>query len=624
MNRHYNQITCLIFIVFLLYQFAFAQTTSRVAQEWFDAGRKEKALSKKIEAFQKAVEADPKFVQALYYLGLSHKSQRDFAKAELFLNQAKDASSSLLKNEDRFAIYYELSKLHIRVGNAVTAEELLVESLNLDVGDGLAGKAYFELGRLLFNQGRYIEALDILKLGQKLESDSKDFFNNLIALSENSIRLEKLYNQAESHVKNGNVKEAKALFEQIKLDNPDFKDVQIKIAKVDSLIKEQLTLSTFKDLYTQAENYEKESNFAMAIANYESILQKSQNYKDTSARLANALQKLQAQQFATILNNNYQEGMAAFQKQEWTRAIAAFEKVAEMNPSFLDTRINLAAARRHVEPDTLENVTFRYYKFGLEAMENDDFEEALRAFKRVEKLNSQYRNVSSLISVLEQSIKTNSNTNKSETNAQAMLSFSEEKLDSLYTEALILMDGKDWIQAIVYLEKLRLIKADYRDVDNLLVEARANLSKNNALQISQPAIVSDSSLLLIGGGLIALVFLPFIGVVLFSPMARARLYLLRANYTAAALIYENALMKNPGKLKLYPKLAHIYLLSGRNDENAINLFKTVLKLNIDTNERNEMNSIVRNYLKAGNTEEDAIAVLERALRTEQEKQASDR
>jgi tetratricopeptide (TPR) repeat protein len=609
--------------VFFLCQFVFAQTSSRVAQEWFDTGRKEKDLSKKIEAFQKAVEADPKFVQALYYLGLTHKRQRDFVRAELFLNQAKDASSSLRKKEDRFAIYYELSKLHVRVGNAATAEELLRESLRLNVGDELAGKGYFELGRLLFNQGRYAEALDVLKAGQQLKSENIDFFNNLIALSENSIRQEQLYSQADLHVKSGNVREAKALFEQVKLENPDFKDVQIRIVEVDSLIKVQRTLSTFKDLYTQAENYEKESNFAMAIANYESILQKSRNYKDTAARLANARQKLQAQQFATILNKNYQEGVNAAQKQDWPRAITALERVVEMDASFLDARTKLAEARRQVEPDTLKNVIFRYYKFGLEAMENDDFEEALRAFKRVEKLNANYRNVTSLISVLEQAMLTTSDKNI-EVATQTLPSFSEEELDSLYTEALILMDDKDWIRAIVFLEKLRLIKTDYRDVENLLVEARVNLTKNDALQISQPAVSGDSNILLIGSGLIALVFLPLIGIVVFSPMARARLYLLRGNYTAASLIYENALMKNPGKLKLYSKLAHIYLLSGRNDENAIKVFKTVLKLNLQTDERNEMNSIVRNYLKAGKTEDDAISVLERALRAEQENQVSQR
>jgi tetratricopeptide (TPR) repeat protein len=201
----------------------------------------------------------------------------------------------------------------------------------------------------------------------------------------------------------------------------------------------------------------------------------------------------------------------------------------------------------------------------------------------------------------------------------------EVELDSLYTEALILMDNKDWMQAIVHLEKLRLIKSDYRDVEALLVETRANLSKNDALPISRPEASNSSNLVLIGGGILAMIFLPLIGFVLLSPMARARIYLLQGNYTAAALIYENALMRNPGKLKLYPRLAHIYLLSGRNDDNAIKIFRTVLKLNLETNERHEMNSIVRNYLKAGRPEdEDAISVLESALKAEQQKQAPNR
>lgn len=619
MIRHLLTLSLVSLFSFLLCEISFAQTTNREAQDWFEQSQQEKDIEKKLEALHKAVEADPQFVHALYYLGLAYKSRRDFVRAELYLSQAKEAGSSFRKDEGVFPIYLELAKVQIRSGDTAKAEKLLQETIRLNVEDEYASKAYFELGRLLFNQGRFEEALDVLRAGEQLNSAQREFFTNLILVAEQSVRHEQLYSEAEQRRLAGNAREAKSLYEQIKLEKADFKDVDAKIAMVDSLLKVELIQSTLAELYTQALKYEQEGDLALAIANYESILQKRSSYRDVNTKLTEARNKLREMQTAKILNSTYEEGINAFNRREWTRAIAAFEKVADMDASYLDTRRRLAEARRQVEPDTLENVLLRYYKFGLESMENDDFEEALRSFRRVKKLKPDYRNVASLIAVLEQASASAGRSEAQLTNAKQGTPFSEAHLDSLYTEALILMDNKNWLQAIVHLEKLRLLQHDYRDVDNLLFEARTNLSQSDLAEVASTAATDDMGMMLIASSILAVVMLPLLGFVAFSPMARARLYLLRGNYTAAALIYENALSQNPGKLKLYPRLAHLYLLIGRTDETAIKVFKTVLKLNLETDERSEMNTIVRNYLQAGNPEDDTIAALESALRSEQQR-----
>jgi hypothetical protein len=74
-------------------------------------------------------------------------------------------------------------------------------------------------------------------------------------------------------------------------------------------------------------------------------------------------------------------------------------------------------------------------------------------------------------------------------------------------------------------------------------------------------------------------------------------------------------------VKLYSALANIYLLLGRNDENAIKVYKMVLQLNLNTRHRDEMSTIVaQNYLTEGRTDSDAIEVLESALKAEQRRQ----
>ena len=103
-----------------------------------------------------------------------------------------------------------------------------------------------------------------------------------------------------------------------------------------------------------------------------------------------------------------------------------------------------------------------------------------------------------------------------------------------------------------------------------------------------------------------------------SPVARARLHLMRGNFATATLIYEGLLARNPGKVKLYPVLANIYLQQGRSDENAMKVYKTILQLNLTTAYRDEINAIVaQKYLTEGRTDSDAIEILESALIAEQ-------
>lgn len=634
MVRHPIQYGTAFFVAFslclLLTSHILGQTTNQLAKSYFEVGIVEKDLSKKIAILQRAVEADPNFVQALFYLGMAYKTQGDLPKAAEYLKRAREAATPQLRTFDWFAILYELARLSIRLDREDEAETLLKEASKLKLSDQYLAKAYFEWGRMLFNQGRYTDALEVLTSGSQLQSAQKQFFINLITLCEKNIKFDQLYAQAEIEIQRGNVREAKNLLEQIKMENPKFRDVETKIAQVDSIIREQMTAETLAELYAQAVKYEEAEQYALAIATFEGIQQKSANYKDVAQRIEAAREKFKLQQQELLLSKHYEEGIAAYNSRDWTRAIAALEQVVALNSSYRDARQRLAQARRQVAPDTLESAILRYYRFGLEAMENDDFEQALQAFRRVERLKPNYRNVGSLIAVLERATATGTagDAPAMSPGPETAPFFTETVLDSLYHQALEFIDREEWLQAIVHLEKLRLAKPGYRDVDALLGQVRLQISDVKMLAEAEhnESISALTSPFFIGGGIVAMVLLPLIGFIILSPMARAKYYLLRGNYTAAALIYENALARNPGKLKLYPRLAHVYILSGRNDDQAIKVFRTVLKLNLETEDRTEMNQMVTNYLKAGevkNEKEDAISVLESALREEMKRRSSE-
>jgi hypothetical protein len=124
----------------------------------------------------------------------------------------------------------------------------------------------------------------------------------------------------------------------------------------------------------------------------------------------------------------------------------------------------------------------------------------------------------------------------------------------------------------------------------------------------------------------------FAGLILLScfvflislPGTRARIHLWRGNPDAAAKIYESKLQRNPRKMKLYLPLANIYLKMQRKDESAMKIYKTILQLNLATEEREKFSEIVaQKYLAEGRTDAEVIEVLESALKAESRKQSHD-
>jgi tetratricopeptide (TPR) repeat protein len=362
-------------------------------------------------------------------------------------------------------------------------------------------------------------------------------------------------------------------------------------------------------LYEQAQKYMAEGKLEMAIATYERLLQQANgNYQEASANLQKAREQLQQKQAKEQAEKEYIIGMALLRARDWTGAISSFEKAMELNPNFRDTRRRLAQARRGLERESTEAIVARYYADGVMAMNRNDLGSALTALEKVRQLNPDYRDVASLIAEIERTLGWKSKAAE----------LTNINLDSLYQASVNAMEKEDWMQAVVVLEKLQVLQPNYRDADHLLADVRAKL-----LQMGDTGAITfarrdgSSSSLFVGGAVAALIVLPLLGVLVFSPSTRARYYMLRSDYGAAAKIYEGLLARHPQRTKIYPALANLYLLMGRHDEQALKIYKTVLQLNFPSNNREEINSIVaQRYLTEGRTDSDAIEVLENALRAE--------
>jgi tetratricopeptide (TPR) repeat protein len=197
-------------------------------------------------------------------------------------------------------------------------------------------------------------------------------------------------------------------------------------------------------------------------------------------------------------------------------------------------------------------------------------------------------------------------------------------LDSLYQVALQEIKKENWSQAVAVLERIQSSQPAYRDVADRLVQARVLLNLTKKFEVKLKPRGTGEPALFIGGALAAmgaftaLVLLPLIGVILFSPTFRAHYHLWRNDHNAAAQIYERALERHPSRVKYYPPLANIYLRQGRKDEKAIKVYRMILQLNLVVRNREEIDSIVtQNYLAAGKAQTDVIEVLESALKAEQ-------
>lgn len=200
-------------------------------------------------------------------------------------------------------------------------------------------------------------------------------------------------------------------------------------------------------------------------------------------------------------------------------------------------------------------------------------------------------------------------------------------LDSLYRSALVAMGEADWREAAFNLEKIQLLKPNYREVVDLLARVRVNLAAAGKPGGAATPPPNGGPSVFVGGAVaalgvfIALIVLPFIGVVLISPTARVRYHVFRGHYAAAAQIYERLLARRPHRKKLYPALASLYLRLGRRDEAALKVYEIALQLDLADRSREEINAIVsNNYLTKGRTDARALEVLEDALKAERLKQ----
>lgn len=604
-----------LLLVALSVEFAAAQSQNSTATNWLRVGLRETDPQRKIAAYRKALELDPNFIEALYNLGMAYMEGRDYRSAEQLLLRANNAKPDKAR---RTQILYELARTQRALGKAKEAEATLREVKGLLGSSDQQAGVSLELGRLMYEQGRYNDALKELRAGKALAAKDQNQFDALIQAIEANAELLRLYEVAERARTGGNLKEAKSLYEQIAAKQPSFRDADAKLVALNAQIERETKRTSLTTnltaLYDQAKKHEADGQLDLAISAYENLLHQDGNYKDATTRLESVRQQLAQKELDEKLESEYAGGMAALRVRNWTRAILAFEKVLEMDRNHRDARRRLTEAQNGQERENTDTIVARYYADGVAAMNRNDLGSALAALEKVRRYNSNYRNTTSLLAQIESAL----NTTPPVVTAPSTPPAAQPNLDSLYQEALAAIDKQDWTRAVVALEELHILQPNYRDVVHRLAEARTNMNRiENSAAVAETERRPPRSFFPTTGVLVVLIIVPILGFLVLSPTIRAKYYIWRNDPNAAALVYETALARRPNRVTVYPPLANIYLRQGRKDERAMKVYRTVLQLNIPVRNREEINSIVAtNYLTEGRTDSDAIEVLEKQLAVE--------
>lgn len=569
-------------LVFLLLAFCapvvLSQSHNREAMKWFDAGLAEKNVAQRIEAYSQAIELDPNFAEALFNLGTTYKEQKSYDRAEQFLRRAANTTNHDL----RIKALSALASIYNIRGNSKSAESALREAKTLAGEPKQRAVLSYELGRLLYQQGRYEEAVVELKDGRNGDLTKRESFDNLIKLAESFSQLDYWYVSAEKQKAAGHLQEAKTTLEQIKAKNANFRDVQAQLDEIEILL----------------------------TANTDEAATSANEVKTEIVKPANDANEAEAEK-------TYAEGLLAIRQRDWPAAIAAFEQVLKWSPDNRDAQQKLAEAQLDLERDTIETIAARYYAEGVAAMNRNELDSASVALEKVYKINRRYREVATLYAQVEaarggtptvtttvpqvvlpqasmsDTVTVNQNTWASQTADFTPLTVApaiETRLDSLYQLARDAMARSDWNAAVAGLQKLRMLQSGYRDADQLFVEARTKLLE--MAKMDNTVSLSGSPLLLLGGLAVVLVAGLLLGFLFFSSVGRARMQRWRGNDNVAALIYESLLARRPSRQNLYSALAEIYLKMNRRDEAALQVYRRVLELNLPSPYRADLNAIV--------------------------------
>lgn len=165
--------------------------------------------------------------------------------------------------------------------------------------------------------------------------------------------------------------------------------IQKSFQELEESDKREKLLVQVNDLFARGEKFFEEGNLIDAQLNFETVIGLQPNH----AGARGYLRQIEGH-FQLFIENFYKEGLAAFAEEDYERAKSQFEKVLVINPNHPEARAQLAACieilenRRKLEAaETKQENISRKYKEALNAYKAERYQESIALFKEALELD---------------------------------------------------------------------------------------------------------------------------------------------------------------------------------------------------------------------------------------------
>ncbi|MBN2090679.1 tetratricopeptide repeat protein [candidate division KSB1 bacterium] len=587
-----------------------ATFAQKKAEEWFQDGVNAADLNEKITNYKKAIEQNPFFIEAYYNLGLVYKKLGDYKNAEESFRLAQASNPEKLNPDIKLKIFYELGITYKKLNRFDEAKTTLVEAINIAGNPQLRATIWYEIGIISILQEKFDEAVIQLNEGKKIAENKTGQFDQAIKLANQKKNSQIYYQQGLNYLTQQNPEDALESFKKAQAFDPTYKDVQSQIAKLEKS-GNVITPGTadsetnLPELYRRAVSSLNDKKFQEAITLFERILAHNPDFLDAKAQLELARTQLQPSVPDPEIEKNYERGMRALRNRDYLEAFITLEKVRSINPNYKQVQWGLNQAKQNFQrqtspedPNSQANLSYRFYTEGLTAMQNQKWVEAVNAFEMVSQINPRYRNTQKFL--IDARSKLDSTKLNRLTEVESELKNREAQL--YFEQGLANIKRENWVQAVIALEKAEVLQPGNLDeVKKELTLAREKLAEQEmSYKVERQQFLAEmnsSSSWMAFFSVLSIIVLFLFALLYFIPTARARFHLIRGKYDKAKPIYESLLTTRPGDPELYKTLANIYLIEGREDEPAIRIYESIIRMNINTQRNEDIKVILRKYYK---------------------------
>jgi WD40 repeat protein/tetratricopeptide (TPR) repeat protein len=224
-----------------------------------------------------------------------------------------------------------------------------------------------------------------------------------------------------------------------------------------------------KDAHKQAEKHYEDGLSAIYLgdlARAEEILQKVLSTQPDHQAAAEKLEQVKGQ---INLNDRYQQAQTCIEKQDWAGARKLLEPLVEEAPKFRDVGLKLKEVKKHLQLEEL-------YEDARRLSAANEWQAVLNAFKRIHKLDPQYADPNQLLATAQRGYQEQSR---------------QERLDSLYHQALQAMEAENWQEAAKLFKQVEAELPNYRDTRALLGRVSAQVKTETG--VSRPAVKARTS-----------------------------------------------------------------------------------------------------------------------------------